>query len=94
MRPRAEWMTDNDDSILEFLEDSGLALPPRAIEYNIKTRHSKEMSYSTINRRLKMLNDKNLVEKEYESGGFYSITDKGQDYLSGELDASELEDDS
>lgn len=92
MRPRANWMTDNDDTILEFLEDSGLALPPRAMEYNLKTRHQKEVSYSTINRRLKLLIETGLVEKEYEDGGFYAITDKGRAYLSGDLDASELED--
>ena len=85
-------MTGNDDTTLEFLEDSGLALPPRAIEYNIKTRYNKEISYSTINRRLKMLSEAELVEKEYESGGFYSISEKGMKYLSGELDSSELED--
>ena len=92
MRPRVEWMTENDDSILEFLASYELALPPRAIEYNLNTRHDIEVSYSTINRRLKLLIGAGLIEKEYEQGGFYSITEKGRSYLAGDLDAKDLED--
>lgn len=91
MRPRVSWMTNNDDIILEFLEEYELALSPRSIEYNAKTRHGTDVSYSTINRRLKYLIDAKLVDKEYPDGGFYSITDKGRAYLAGELDAKELE---
>ncbi len=93
MRPRANWMTDSDDTILEFLQGCGLALSPRAIEYNLRSRHSVEMSYLTVNRRLKLLYEGGLVQKEYPEGGFYSLTNKGHAYLAGELDASEMEHD-
>lgn len=83
-------MTDSDDTILEFLQDTGLALSPRAIEYNLNTRHQVDISYSTVNRRLKLLYDSGLVKKEYPEGGFYALTDKGRSYLDGDLDVSEL----
>ncbi|WP_254544133.1 winged helix-turn-helix domain-containing protein [Halomarina pelagica] len=91
MRPRTSWMTDSDDTILEFLQDCNLALPPRAIEYNLRSRHNVEISYSTVNRRLKPLFEVGLVQKEYPKGGFYSLTEKGRAYLAGDLEASELE---
>ncbi|MDG5821667.1 ArsR family transcriptional regulator [Natronococcus sp. A-GB7] len=91
MRLQADWMVNTDELLLEFLEETGLALPPRVMAYNIKTRYNRQISYSTINRRLKHLKESGLVEKEYESGGFYSLSDDGRSYLDGDLDASELE---
>ena len=90
MRPRVEWMTGNDDSILEFLAEHEVALPPRGLEINLQ-RNNVGISYRTINRRLKELQRDGLVEKIDEKSGYYAITEKGRDYLSGELDASELE---
>ncbi|WP_245852998.1 winged-helix domain-containing protein [Natrinema ejinorense] len=84
-------MTDSDDTLLEFLSEYELALSPRVIEYNLNTRHKSSISYSTVNRRLKLLREAELVEKEYEEGGFYAITNRGHAYLKGELDADELE---
>ena len=90
MRPQVDWMTKSDDAILEYLEETGMALPPRGISYNMRTRENAELSYSTVNRRLKELLKRGLVEKEYEKGGFYSITDKGRRYLAGEASEDEL----
>jgi len=92
MRPRVSWMTGSDDTILEFLDSNSLALPPRAIEYNVTSRSDADISYSTVNRRLKRLAKAGLVEKEYPEGGFYSITEKGRKYLAGELSKDDLED--
>ena len=93
MRPRVDWMTGNDDSILEFLDEHDVALPPRGLEINLQ-REQVGISYRTINRRLKELQDAGLVEKIDEKSGYYAITEKGRNYLAGELDASELERDS
>lgn len=92
MRPRVAWMTGNDDSILEFLGERDVALSPRGLDINLE-REGIAISYRTINRRLKQLHEKGLVEKVNEDRGWYVISDKGQKYLAGELDASELEDD-
>jgi CTP-dependent riboflavin kinase len=86
-------MTKSDDAILEYLNDTGLALPPRAISYNMQTRENADISYTTVNRRLKQLLNQTLVTKEYEKGGFYSITERGQKYLNGELSKSDLTED-
>jgi len=91
MRPQVSWMTKSDDAILEYLEDTGLALSPRAMSYNMRTREQAEISYSTVNRRLKELLEYDLVTKEYETGGFYSITDRGRKYLRGDLMKANLE---
>lgn len=92
MRPQVEWMTRSDDTILEYLDQTGMALPPRTISYNLETRENVDISYTTVNRRLKQLLERGLVEKEYEKGGFYSITAKGRAYLSGEASKEDLED--
>ncbi len=92
MRPRVSWMTKNDDPILEFLAECDIALSPRPLQYNLETRADVEMPYSTINHRLKLLTEHGLVEKEYPAGGYYSITEKGRQYLRGELSKDDLED--
>lgn len=93
MRPRVSWMTGNDDSILEFLGENNVALAPRGLEINLQ-REGVSISKRTIQRRVKKLHRKGLVEKVHEDAGYYAITEKGRKYLSGELDASDLEDDS
>ena len=90
MRPRVEWMTGHDDSILEYLDEHDVALPPRGLEINLN-REDVSISYRTINRRLKELQDADLVQKIDDKSGYYAITQKGREYLSGELDASELD---
>jgi repressor of nif and glnA expression len=92
MRPQVSWMTENDNILLEFLSERDLALSPRVIKYNLETRENVDMAYSTVNHRLKLLLDHGLVKKEYSEGGYYAITEKGEAYLAGEIDADDLED--
>jgi len=66
--------------------------PRRGLEINL-AREQIGISYRTINRRLKQLHEKGLVEKIDEQSGYYAITDTGRAYLAGEIAASELEDD-
>ena len=84
MRPRVEWMNQTDDRILELLDESGLILSPAVIAVNL------EYNRSWISRRISKLVDFELVEAVNE--GYYRITDRGRDYLSGDLDADDLED--
>ena len=46
MRQRAGWMTSSDDTILELLEESGLALNKKAMHVNFKAR-GISISYNT-----------------------------------------------
>ena len=85
MRPVVSWMTKSDDAILELLNESGIAIPPRAIAFNIEN-----VSRPTIDRRLPKLEAADLVERYDDPQGYTRITDRGRAYLAGELDGSEL----
>ena len=87
-RPRVDWMTRADDTILEFLLNAGnedLIATPAVVEMNI------EFGISTVRGRLRNLHEAGLVEYYDKSRGAYQISEKGKQYLEGELDASELE---
>jgi len=70
-----------DDRILELLDSSGLILSPSAIAINI------DKSRDEVNRRLTILLDHNLVTRVKR--GYYEITERGQKYLTGELDLTD-----
>ena len=82
-------MTMTDLVILEFLDDHDLELSPKPLYRNLN-RHGHDIGYSTIRGRLPELAENGLLEKD--SDGYYQLTDRGHDYLSGELDAADLED--
>ena len=89
-RPRVEWMTRADDTILEFLLNDGnesLNASPTFVEANV------DYKISHIRNRMRKLYEAGLIEYYDEDRGLYRITDLGRDYLSGDLDASDLEDD-
>jgi len=70
-----------DDRILELLDSSGLILSPSVIAINI------DKSRDEVNRRLTILLDYNLVTRVKR--GYYEITDRGQEYVTGELDLTD-----
>ena len=83
-RKRGEWMQMGvDDEILELLAECDLTLSPVVIAYNI------ERDRSGVNNRCSELTDKGLLNRPQR--GLYEITDDGRGYLSGDLDASDLE---
>lgn len=82
MRQPADWMTPMDDRVLEVL-NAGLVLSPTIIAYNI------DKSREAVGRRLSELSDAGLVNRIER--GRYEITDRGREYLAGEIDADELE---
>ncbi|WP_227357585.1 winged-helix domain-containing protein [Haladaptatus salinisoli] len=83
-------MTGNDDSILEYLHEKDVSLPPAPLHYNLE-RSGYSIGYSTVRRRLQLLEAHRLVEKEKEKEGYYAISDKGRKYLAGDLEAEDLE---
>ncbi|ELZ09412.1 PhiH1 repressor-like protein [Halovivax asiaticus JCM 14624] len=70
-----------DERILETL-NTGLELGPTTISKNIDKHRV------TVSRRLDVLFQYGLVERPEE--GYYEITDLGEQYLAGEIDAGEL----
>lgn len=85
MRYSANWMVLADDRILEFLSENGPRSP-------LKMHESEAIRYSRgyINSRCQKLADYGLVRNI--GNGVYQITEKGEQYLEGDLDAAELED--
>lgn len=75
-------MTQADDRLLETFDESGMVLSPRILAVN--TDYSRHY----VSERLAVLLDGGLVEKVDD--GLYQITEKGRDYLKGELEAHEL----
>ncbi len=77
-------MTQGDDRILETLESSGLILSPAVIAKNT------DYTRNYVNKRMRKLREEDLVERVED--GYYRISDRGQAYLRGELDADDFED--
>jgi predicted transcriptional regulator len=82
-RLRAEWMTRTDDEILEYIEENGAGTPK-----SIADALSRNNDY--IGRRCRKLAESGLLSRP--STGFYTITEEGESYLSGDLDADDLAD--
>ena len=83
MRKSGSWMSVWDDRILELLEDSETGcLPPVRIHANEFIQVSKPQ----VVRRLQRMEDFGLVDGE---NGYYKITERGKEYLSGDVDVSE-----
>ncbi|WP_146416945.1 MarR family transcriptional regulator [Haloarcula hispanica] len=76
-------MTQADDRLLETLDESGMILSPRIL--GINTDYSRHY----VSERLAVLLDAGLVEKADD--GLYQITEKGGDYLSGDLSADDIQ---
>lgn len=90
MRPRPGWMGKYDTAILELLEDSRLALSPTMITFNLDFLGVASPAKSTVQRRLGILEDEDMVEKVDLDAGYYAISERGKGYLAGNIDASEL----
>ena len=86
MRKSAEWMSIADERILEFLSenDSG---SPTSMSKNEFVRFSRPH----IHERCQKLERHGLIR--FLGNGVYVLTDEGQQYLDGDLDAAELESD-
>ena len=77
-------MNQTDNRILELLEESDLVLSPAVIAVNL------DYTRNWVSRRVSKLVQAGLVEETNRS--YYRISEKGRKYLSGEIEAKELED--
>lgn len=84
-----DWMNSASRPVLKLLDDTGVALTPTAITYNLEKRMDRPPSRSTVSRALSGLKETGLVHQP--EGTLYEITDEGRAYLAGDLDADELE---
>lgn len=80
----AEWMDPADDEILELLRDEETFMPNQIAEQ--VAYRAPHVAY-----RCRELADHGLVTKH--AMGMYDISERGERYLAGELDAGELESD-
>lgn len=85
VRLTAEWTTQADERIMEWLKDAGTH-PSSAIGHRLN-QLGVEYTRPHISRRCKKLSEYGLLEKNYQN---YSITEKGELFLNGELDLSTL----
>lgn len=77
---------DVEKAILSLLAESGLSLTP--------TNIAKNTGYSSgyVRKECNRMAEENLLDKEDEGGHpFYSVTEKGQQYLAGDVEAGEGE---
>ncbi|APX00100.1 transcriptional regulator [Halobiforma lacisalsi AJ5] len=74
-----------DERILEALHSSGMVLSPAVISKNI------DRSREEVTRRLSVLVEYGLVTRVER--GYYEISKFGEQYLEGNLNASELDPD-
>jgi len=84
VRPRVSWMNQTDDRILSLLEECGLMLSPAVIAANL------DYTRGWVSKRLRKLLEAGLVRKSQSS--YYEITELGEQYLAGEIEAHVLED--
>jgi predicted transcriptional regulator len=82
MRPRVEWMTQADERILEFLDEKNIVSSPSVIASNI------DYTGEYISRRCRRLTDAGLLQRVDPSN--YRITDFGEQFLAGKVDAEQL----
>lgn len=80
------WWSEYDEPILEFLAESGAAVPPRVILFNLEYRNIASPHRSTVKRRLSRLTEHDLVE-EVDDAGYYIITESGRSFLQTELNS-------
>jgi len=92
MRRRADWMTRNDDVVLEILLDADpIAIPPQVVHYHIEQSSATlEVTKQTVSNRLQKLNQANLVSRERGDAGYYRLSDHGRDYLNGDAEAPDI----
>lgn len=82
MRKRGSWMKPADDPILEYFEDAG-EVNPAVVARNVDV-HRKYAS-----KRCRELARYGLLEELGD--GYYRLSEDGEQYLSEELDADDLE---
>lgn len=77
MRPRVGWMTPNDIAILEWLDHYRIPAPARQLYITMESAPS----YNTVWRRMKRLEEMDLIDAHPDADGYYEINERGERYL-------------
>ncbi len=88
MRKMAEWTTQADERIMEWLRGAGTHSSSAIGHAMNNVSDGIDYTRSHISRRCKVLSEYGLLDKNYRN---YSLTENGEEFLDGELDASTLE---
>lgn len=86
MRARIAWVRISDVDILEFLDGHELedfVAPPSVMAANMS------ISESNAQQRVRVLSESGLIARTDEVRGYYTITDTGRRYLTGDLSDEE-----
>jgi predicted transcriptional regulator len=75
-------MTSADNRLLEFLRDKEIVASPRVLSVNI------DYDRQYVSKRLRILAQNDLVDNV--DTGLYQITDRGKQYLDGNLSKDDL----
>lgn len=89
MRKPATWMQPADDRILEFLREFGNHQPAQIARKMNDLAGGLDYHPNHIGRRCRKLAENGLLVNV--GNGVYSITDRGEQYLDGELNISARE---
>lgn len=89
MRKPAGWMTKADERILEFLQEEGNHQPSHMAHLMPDEGADLDFHRNYLGRRCRELANAGLLVNI--GNGVYTITDKGEAFLAGELDAATLE---
>lgn len=88
MRKHADWLTQADERILEFISEYGNH-PPKAIcDQLSEIGGAMDYSASYIRRECRKLADYGFLKNV--GSGTYSITELGTQFLNGQVDASKI----
>jgi DNA-binding MarR family transcriptional regulator len=70
---------EREDKVLKFIEEHGIALPPKAIYRGLKVQEDITFSYRTVQNILSRLNEKGLVmrcdKNELDDGRIVKLPD-------------------
>lgn len=88
MRPN--WMTEDDLSILRFLEETDIVATAKVIAYN------STVSYSQVRNRIPVLDRRGMIEppdfepEGVKQTGTYRITEMGRRFVRGDVTVGEF----
>ncbi|WP_135855444.1 helix-turn-helix domain-containing protein [Halorussus salinus] len=84
MVERVEWMSPIDYEILLFFEEHDIRVSPKVLSANI----DYDRQYTS--KRCRRLMEADILEKD--EAGLFILTNKGREFLTGRIKASEFED--